>query len=63
MSKEDEEAVARIQKDLSPYAETTMAQFVTGDIPLNDEQWQIFCKKAEDLGLNEMIDIFQKYIQ
>lgn len=63
LSKEDEKAVASIQKDLSAYVETTMARFVTGDIPLNDEQWTLFCETVEKKGLSKSIEIWQKYIR
>ena len=63
LSKEDEAAIAKIQKELAAYAETTMARFVTGDIPLDDEQWGTFCRTVEEKGLNEMIALWQKYIQ
>ena len=62
LTREDEDSVAKIQKELSGYAEATMARFVTGDIPLNDEQWDLFCRTAEERGLNEMIAVWQKYI-
>lgn len=63
LNKEDEKAIAEIQKDLSVYAETAMARFVTGDVPLDDEHWEIFCRTCEEKGLNRMIEIWQKYIQ
>ena len=62
LNREDEEEIASIQADLSVYAETTMARFVTGDIPLDDEQWEIFCENVEAKGLGRMIEIWQKYI-
>ncbi len=58
---EDEAEIARIQQELAPYAEQTMAGFVTGDIPLDDEQWQIFCDSVREKGLDDMISIWQKY--
>ena len=63
LTREDEKAIAAIQAELSPYAETAMARFVTGDVPLDDEQWELFCRNAEEKGLNEMIAIWQKYVQ
>jgi hypothetical protein len=36
---------------------------VTGDIPLDDEQWEKFCRTVEEKGLQKMIEIWQKYIQ
>lgn len=63
LSAEDEARVAAIQTELSSYAETAMARFVTGDTELNDETWADFCRTAEEKGLTEMIAIWQKYIQ
>lgn len=58
-----EKRVAEIQLDLSRYAETTMARFVTGDIELTDENWETFCKTVEEKGLTEMIGIWQDAIR
>lgn len=60
---ETEKRVAEIQNDLSRYAEKTMARFVTGDIELTDENWELFCSTVEEKGLQEMIDIWQKAIR
>ena len=40
-----------------------MARFVTGDIELTDENWDLFCKTVQEKGLQEMIDIWQQAIQ
>ena len=63
LTREDEKEIAQIQGELAPYAETAMACFVTGDVPLDDEQWAIFCRTAEEKGLSRMAEIWQKYIQ
>ncbi len=63
LTKEDEKKISAIQTELSMYAETEMARFVTGDIPLNDEEWDSFCAGVEGKGLNEMIAIWQKYVE
>ena len=63
LTREDEKAISAIQASLSPYAETAMARFVTGDVPLDDEQWELFCRTVEEKGLNEMIAIWQKYVK
>ena len=60
---EAEERVAKIQADLSRYAEKTMARFVTGDIELTDENWEAFCSTVEEKGLQEMIEIWQNAIR
>ena len=62
LSKEDEQTLDSIQKDLSAYAEAAMARFVTGDIPLDDEQWANFCETVEQKGLSRAIAVWQKYI-
>jgi putative aldouronate transport system substrate-binding protein len=59
LTAESEKRAAEIQNDLSRYAEKTMARFVTGDIELTDENWEDFCKTAEEKGLREMIGIWQ----
>lgn len=63
LTAEDGASVAKIQKELSQYAEKTMACFVTGDLELSDENWSEFCRNVEKLGLPEMMAIWQKYIQ
>ena len=63
LNAEDEKRVSEIQDNLSRYAEKTMARFVTGDIELTDENWELFCKTAEEKGLQEMIGIWQNAIR
>ena len=60
---EDEQRIAEIQDGLSRYAEKAMACFVTGDTELTDENWDTFRRTVEELGLPEMISIWQKAIQ
>ena len=52
--------IDELQQQLSPYAERTMAWFVTGDLALNDENWDAFCRRVEELGLGEMVGIWQE---
>ena len=63
LSAEEEKRIAEIQADLSRYAEQEMARFVTGDIELNDENWELFCRTADEKGLQEMIGIWQNAIR
>lgn len=62
-TREDAKAAAELQARIAPYAEKTMAGFVTGDIPLNDENWDLFCGELEERGLEQMISLWQKYIK
>jgi len=63
LSAEDEARVSAIQDVLSRYAETAMARFVTGDIELTDENWQVFCQTVNEKGLPEMISIWQNALK
>ena len=63
LTAEEEARVAEIQNDLSRYAEKTMACFVTGDIELTDDNWNTFCRTAEEKGLQELIGIWQKALR
>ena len=60
LSKEDAEAAAKLQAEIAPFAEKRMAEFVTGDIPL-DQGWEEFCSELETRGLKDMIALWQKY--
>ena len=60
LSAEDQETILSIQYDLSDYAEKAMACFVTGDTPLDDEHWNAFTEKLNELGLEKLIAIWQK---
>ncbi len=63
LNREDEARVAALQAVIAPYAEKTMAAFVTGDLEINDENWKAFGEELERLGLSEMMGIWQKYIR
>ncbi len=63
LNAESEKRVDEIQNDLSRYAEKTMARFVTGDIELTDENWDIFCRTVEKKGLQEMISLWQAAVR
>ena len=62
LSGEDAETAARLQAGIAAYAEQKMAEFVTGDTPLDDGHWQEFCRETEERGLPEMISLWQKYV-
>ena len=39
-----------------------MACFVTGDLELNDANWETFCRTVHEKGLDDEIAIWQKYV-
>ena len=63
LTEEEQARVDEIQLQLSKYAEQTMAWFVTGDMELSDENWQAFCQRVEELGLSEMVGIWQQALE
>lgn len=62
-TEEEQTRLAELQMTLGKYAEQNMVWFVTGEVELNDENWNAFCAKLEELGLQEMLEIFQRAIE
>ncbi len=44
---------------ISQYAERQMVWFITGDVELNDDTWNAFCARVKELGMDEMVSIWQ----
>ena len=61
LSETDAARISELQRGIASYAEETMATFVTGDTELNDDTWAEFCRKLDELGLEEMTALWQKY--
>lgn len=55
--------IAEIWADAGYYAEYTMANFVTGDIELNDDTWNEFCQTLNSKGLQEMVALWQDAVR
>ena len=62
LTAEDEARIAELQTRIAPYTEQQLAAFVTGDIALSDENWEAFQKGLQDRGLQDMMDLWQKYV-
>jgi len=60
MSAADTARINEIWSELGPYCEQTMARFISGDYELNDETWAEYCARCEELGLSEMVSLWQK---
>ena len=57
-----EEQQARVDElivQIMQYAEYQMVWFVVGDTELNDDTWAAFCEHVRDLGVDEMVEIWQ----
>lgn len=59
LTREQQARVDELIYQIGSYAERQMVWFITGDHELNDESWAAFCQKVKDLGVDEMIAIFQ----
>ena len=56
---EEAARLAEIWKPLSSYIENELTWFVTGEKALDDEGWDAFCAEVKNLGMDEVISIWQ----
>ncbi|MGN0745962.1 MAG: hypothetical protein ACI4ML_04735 [Aristaeellaceae bacterium] len=63
LTEEKQARVDAIQADLGYYAEQQMVWFVTGDVELNDDTWNDFCRTLEQKGMEEMLAIWREAAQ
>lgn len=63
LTEEKQARVDTIQADLGYYAEQQMVWFVTGDVELNDDTWNDFCRTLKEKGMDEMLAIWQEAAQ
>ena len=63
LTEEKQARVDAIQADLGYYAEQQMVWFVTGDVELNDDTWNDFCRTLKEKGMDEMLAIWQEAAQ
>lgn len=59
LGKEQSEKLSAIWPKLGAYAETQMARFVTGDVEMNDQNWNEFVSTVKQLGMDEVVSIFE----
>lgn len=58
-SVEENEAVAEYEGDFLTYAPTEILKFLSGAAELNDANWDAYIAECENLGVNEIINIYQ----
>ena len=51
--------IAEYESDLLTYADETCMKFLDGSLELNDENWDEYVSTCEDMGINEIIAIYQ----
>ena len=59
LTQEQQSRVDELIWNISKYAEYQMVWFVAGDVELNDQTWQEFCSKVKELGMDELVSIWQ----
>ena len=59
LTEEQQARVDELVLEIGRYAEYRMVWFVNGDAELNDETWAEFCRTIRELGIDEMVEIFQ----
>ena len=62
LTREQQEQAAALQNVVGPAAQQAMAEFVTGDTPLNDETWAAFKSMLTENGMNELTALWQSWI-
>lgn len=60
LTKEKQSRVQEIWAKLGPMVELAQVHFITGDQPLNDETWAVYCQTIRDLGRDEFVSIWQE---
>ena len=63
LTDEQQSRIDAIWSSLGPWSENMLARFVTGDVPLDDENWQHFCETALEMGLEDMVSIWQEALR
>ena len=59
LTAEQQARVDELILSIARYAEYQMVWFVTGDTELNDDTWNTFCQTVKELGMDEMVSIWQ----
>ena len=56
---EENEEIAEYEGDFLTYAPSEILAFLNGNKELNDETWDAFVSECENLGINEIIAVYQ----
>lgn len=59
-SDEDLREIERIERDLHTYVDRARAEFITGDRPLTDEEWDDYMQTIEDMNIDRLLEIYQE---
>lgn len=56
---EENEAIGEYEGDFLTYAPGAILSFLSGNTPLNDETWDAYVAECENLGINEIVQVYQ----
>ena len=56
---EENEKIAEYEGDFLTYAPGAILAFLNGNTPLNDDTWNEFVTECDNLGINEIIAVYQ----
>lgn len=59
LTKEEQDTVSGIAVDLQTYVRNSEAQFITGQLELNDENWQEYVETLNNIGAEEFVSVYQ----
>ncbi len=63
MSSDDALRIAELEASLVPYMSNAIAQFITGDRPLNPEEFESYLQEIEGMGAAELNELYDGYYQ
>jgi putative aldouronate transport system substrate-binding protein len=55
----ENEAVGTVESDFLTFAPTEILKFLSGAEELNDETWDAYLEKCENMGINDIIAVYQ----
>ena len=56
---EENEEIAEYEADLLTYAAEECLKFMTGALELNDTNWDNYVSTCEEMGINEIVAVYQ----
>ncbi len=59
-SEDQSTEIADLLKTMTDYVDQMIARFITGDITLNDNEWQNYLKTVENMNLKRLLAIYQE---
>ncbi len=55
----ENEEIGEYEGDFLTYAPSEILSFLTGNKELNDETWDAYVAECENLGINEIVAVYQ----